>query len=132
VLTEGDVIYEVYAQTEPMFPGEEEEGFVLEDKLVMIAELKLKTDLVTSKWGDESLFFQHRQIFKDRKFWPRSWKRLNEDVRFDKKDPDNVFGNTTPAWPEDTEEAKELYVEQMNTWGCPFEWLMPEGWKMPA
>lgn len=131
-LTEGDVIYEVYAQYEPFFPGTEDDELVLDDKLVMIAEIKLQTDLVTSEWADEKLFFQHKQIAKDRKFWPRSWRRLNEDPRFDKRDPDNVFGNETPAWPQDTEEAKELFADQMETWGCPFEWLMPEGWKSTA
>uniref|UniRef100_A0A7S3I4L1 Uncharacterized protein n=3 Tax=Choreotrichia TaxID=141411 RepID=A0A7S3I4L1_9SPIT len=127
-LSEGDVIYEVYAQVEPFFPGTEDDELVLDDKLVMIAEVKLLTDLQTSRWGDEKLFFQHRQINRDRRFWPLSWKRLNEDVRFDKRLPENTFGNETPEWPQDTEEAKALFAEQMETFGCPFEWLMPEGW----
>jgi hypothetical protein len=37
-----------------MFPGDDPEE---DDKLEMIANLRLKSDLVTSKWGDENLFF---------------------------------------------------------------------------
>lgn len=67
-----------------MFPGDDPEE---DDKLEMIANIRLKSDLVTSKWGDENLFFQHRPIGKDRKFWPRAWRRLREDDFFNKKDP---------------------------------------------
>lgn len=44
----GDTIYEVYAQTKPVFPEEEEAGITFEDKLVKIADLKLKSQLQAS------------------------------------------------------------------------------------
>lgn len=108
-VNEGDVIYEVYAQTEPIFPGEDPE---MDDKLEMIANIRLKSPLVMSKWADENLFFQHRPIGKDRKFWrERSWRRLNEDKFFSKKDPDNVFGNEVPKWPKAADEAEEKFID---------------------
>lgn len=123
----GDVIYEVYAQTAPIFPGDDPE----DDKLEKIANLRLKSDLLQSKWADEELFFRHRPVHKDRRFWPREWRRLNEDVRFDKKVQENVFGNETPEWPECTEHAKEMFIEQSEEYGCPFAWLMPANWSYP-
>ena len=27
------------------------------------------------------------------------------------------------------EEAEALYDDQVKTWGCPFEWLMPANWR---
>merc|ERR1712014_59200 len=120
----GDVIYEVYAQTEPIFPGEDPE---MDDKLEMIANIRLKSPLIMSKWADENLFFQHRPVGKDRKFWPRAWRRLNEDKFFSKKKPENVFGNEVPdTWPKAADEAEEKFIDQSVEWGCPFEWLMPK------
>ena len=128
-VNEGDVIYEVYAQTEPIFPGEDPE---MDDKLEMIANIRLKSPLIMSKWADENLFFQHRPVGKDRKFWLRSWKRLNEDKFFSKKKPENVFGNEVPdTWPKAADEAEEKFIDQSIEWGCPFEWLMPRNWSMP-
>jgi hypothetical protein len=125
-LSEGDVVYDVLAQTEPYFDGESEETH---DKKVKIGELRLKTDLIHSKWADEDLYFQHRNIGRDRRFWPREWRRLNEDKFFSKKVPENIFGNEKLDWPRDMEEAQDLYIDQVEKWGCPFEWLMPEGWQ---
>jgi len=68
---------------------------------------------MNSQWGDENLYFQHVQIYKDRPFWPQSWKRLNEDLRFDPENIDTKFGFLTPAWPQEEEEAKALYADQM-------------------
>ena len=51
----GDVIYEVYAQTGPVYDGE-----VLEDKLLKIGEISMTTDFVTSEWADTQLRFLHR------------------------------------------------------------------------
>jgi len=124
----GDTIYEVYAQVEPMY-AHERGSVPLQDKLVKIAELKLKTDLVTSRWGDEKLFFRHRRVNNDHKFWPNAWLNDNEDHFFSRHDPENRYGRSTPAWPQDEEEAKDLYMDQEAAWGCPFEWLMPAGWK---
>ena len=47
-----------------------------------IANIILKTDLHTSVWADELLYFRHRPVHLDRKFWSRGLKRLDEDVKF--------------------------------------------------
>ena len=49
------MIYEVYAQTGPVYDGE-----VLEDKLLKIGEITMTTDFVTSEWADTQLRFLHR------------------------------------------------------------------------
>jgi len=89
--------------------------------------------LQISKWADERLFFRHQRIARDRKYWKNSWKKLNEDVLFDKTDPQQVFGDRANqiTWPEEEQKAKELYEEQMTTWGCPFEYFMPTDWFKP-
>jgi len=69
---------------------------------------------------------------KDVKFWTPEGRKLREDVVFKKEDPDNLFGNETPDWPENVNEAKDKFIDQVETWGCPFEWLMPKHWKLPA
>jgi len=48
-----------------------------------IADVRLMTDLYTSVWGDENLFFRHRHVHQDRKYWSKQLKNLNEDVKFD-------------------------------------------------
>ena len=45
----GDVIYEVFGQYEPIWPGESE---LENDKKIKIGEIRLKTDLLTSTWAD--------------------------------------------------------------------------------
>lgn len=120
----GDVIYDVYAQTAPIYDGE-----LLEDKLMKIGEITMLSDFVTSEWADKVLYFQHRQITRDRKFWPKEWKDFNEDPFFDNSVEENRFGRETPYWPKDAEEAEALYDDQVKTWGCPFEWLMPANWR---
>jgi len=54
---------------------------------IKIGELILKTPLFTSEWGDQKLYFQHKNQMFDRQFWPREWKRLGEDMIYDKSDP---------------------------------------------
>jgi len=60
-------------------------------------------------WADKTLYFQHRQITRDRKFWPQEWRDFDEDPFFDKLDEENIFGRVTPDWPEDPAEAEALY-----------------------
>ena len=62
-LSEGDVIYEVYALTAPEPLGGEE---------VLIANVRLQTELQFSQRGDEFLYFRHRPQHLDRKYYP-SW-----------------------------------------------------------
>lgn len=116
----GDVLYDVMAKVDPW-----------NEELVKIAEIKLLEDLQISKWADERLFFRHQRVGRDRhRLWPSAWKELQEDAFFDKNDPQNVFGDRKNDidWPEDEQEAKELYVEEVKKWGCPFEHFMPANW----
>jgi len=112
----GETIYEVFAYQ----PSHDEEPEI-EEK---IADIVLQTDLYTSKWADEDLYFRHRHVHLDRKYWTRGLKRLNEDPRFDKKEV--FWGNkVSDYWPTDNvEQAKETYMDQMETYDCPFAWLL--------
>jgi len=42
---------------------------------VPIAKIELITDLYTSKFGDERLFYAHEKTNPDRAFWPDDWMR---------------------------------------------------------
>ena len=93
----------------------------LEGELIHIADIKLLSELHFSEFGDNRLFFRHQSIAKDRKFWPRAWRKLREDPFFSKKNEDNIWGNDVPdTWPEDEDEAKAMYDAQVETYGCPF------------
>lgn len=124
----GDVIYQVFGYREPLFPGEDPE---VDDKMEHIANIRLKTPLLQSSWADERLRFRHRPVGRDRRFWPRAWRRLNEDTFFSKNDPDNVFGNEVPDWPDNDDDARDRFIDQAQEYGCPFEWLMPRNWSFP-
>jgi len=50
----GSTLFEVHAMDNARSKG---------GKLVKIADIVLTTPLVTSKWGDSSLYFRHRPIF---------------------------------------------------------------------
>jgi len=106
----GDVVYQVFGYREPLFPGEDPE---VDDKMEHIANIRLKTPLTQSSWADESLRFRHRPVGRDRRFWPREWRRLNEDSFFSKKDPDNVFGNEVPDWPDNDDDAQDRFIDQV-------------------
>merc|ERR1712141_235233 len=116
---EGDVVYEVKAKRHPW-----------DDEPEKIAEIVLMEELQFSEWADARLFFRHQRISRDRKYWRRKWKQLNEDVRFDKNDPDQVFGDRKNdiTWPRDEKEAEERYMAQMAQWKCPFVDFMPKDW----
>ena len=67
------------------------------------------TDITTSKFGDERLYFQHDR-FTDWKLYNRAWKSLDK-VRDDTEDRwPNVVPNT---WPTTEDAAKTLYEEQV-------------------
>lgn len=72
-IPEGSTIYEVYALTGPE---------VLDGELIKIADLKLRSSLYASEFGDKKLFFRHQGSYKDRKFWPGAWKDLREGQIF--------------------------------------------------
>ena len=64
----GEVIYDVFAFTPKYWTGPKE------DTEVKIAEIVLTSDLKTSKWADERLYFKHRHVYNDYKFMPRGLK----------------------------------------------------------
>lgn len=57
----GDTVYEVHALTGPACKGGD---------FIKIADIKLKTKPVTSKFGDTNLYFRHRRVQNDYKYWP--------------------------------------------------------------
>jgi len=95
--------------------------------VVKIANIRMKSDFVTSEWADLRLFFKHDRIKEDRKSWPRKWRRHAPEISFSRAE-ENLFGNEVPYWPTNEEEAEDKFIDQVTKWGCPFEWLMPEGW----
>lgn len=104
---------EVHAWTAPK---------ALDGVLVHIADIILKSDLYTSRGGDERLFFQHKRVSNDRIFWPREWKRLNEDVKLS-RDVGEFSGIAN--WPTTDNLAEEFYISEVtSSSGCPFAWLL--------
>ena len=75
----GDIIYEVHALTAPT--GE------LGGELVKIADIKLLTELHTSQWADQNLYFRHKGLYWDFKYWPRSWRKHEREWNFHKMNP---------------------------------------------
>ena len=111
-IPEDSTIFEVWGWTAPE---------ALDGELIHIADIKLLSELHFSEFGDNRLFFRHQSIAKDRKHWPRAWRKLREDPFFSKKEEDNIWGNDVPdTWPEDEDEAKAMYDLQVATYGCPF------------
>ena len=115
-IPKGSTIFEVYARTAPR------DCTVEESRLVKIAEVNLLTDLYTSAFGDNGLYFQHRRVKHDMKIFPKKWKKeaWKAEACF-KKDP---FGDVPDTWPDNDEDAEEFYNEQMEATGCPFAWLL--------
>ena len=71
----GDTVFSVLVETKPLnenyvkqFPKEEP------GEEIKIGEIRLSSDLFTSVFGDEKLYFQHRGVNTDRRFWTRSWR----------------------------------------------------------
>ena len=109
---EGEHILDVWAMDTPG------------DELVKIAEVVLNSDLVTSKFGDERLFFQHVRTNKDRRFWTRETKKADKDID-PKITPREIHEWDTSEWPTDDEEAAEdMFMDQIAGGGCPFAWLL--------
>jgi hypothetical protein len=57
----GSHLYNVYATHKPTQIGGKE---------IMIGTLKLHGDLISSKWGDENLYFRHQRMDDDLKLKP--------------------------------------------------------------
>jgi len=95
-----------------------------------IAVIRLQTKLYTSVAGDNRLYFQHRRVTGDRRYWNKCGKDLNEDLKFPKNE-NTVWGIADlpvyDEWPTDREEAEEEYNLQLaENNGCPFAWLLDE------
>jgi len=91
-------------------------------KKVKIGQFRLMegTDITTSKFGDERLYFQHDR-FTDWKLYNPQWKALDK-VRDDTEERwPNIIPNT---WPTTEEKAKEKYIDQVKLFGCPFAWVL--------
>jgi hypothetical protein len=118
-IEQGSTILEAWGLTAPES---------LDGEWIKIADINLITPLYTSVFGDERLFFQHVDTTNDRDLWPNAWVGLNEDPKFNQNDADNVWGNEVPTgefgWPEDAEEAEARYLAQIDTYSCPFAWLL--------
>ena len=66
VAESGETILNVWAKTNPLD----------EDSWVHIANLDLLSDMVTSLFGDQRLYFQHQRFGYDRTYWPNmNWGR---------------------------------------------------------
>ena len=51
---------------------------------IKIADIILKTPLVTSKFGDTNLYFRHRRVSNDYKYWPQEWRKsAHKDAIFE-------------------------------------------------
>ena len=110
----GDIIFSVLAQTKPLsenfikqFPNEEP------GEEIKIGEIRLNSDLFTSVFGDEKLFFQHRGVNTDRRFWNKQWRSFKGgDVFISNKKPENIYGQIVPdTWPTtDMKAAKEKWI----------------------
>ena len=80
------------------------------------------------------LHFKHDRVRVDRRYWNRPLWGLEEDIRFDQNDPDNMFctdrmkctdrEDQLAEWPEESDEAKQLLMDYSSQHGCPFAWLL--------
>ena len=114
----GATLFQVNALTAPLGAGGE---------WVPIATIELVTDLITSTFGDNRLFFSHKKVSHDRKFWPLEWFRADaeSDPSWLISDPENTWGNWAPTtWPTDDGSAKKMYQFYQTEYGCPFYWLL--------
>ena len=68
----GSTLYEVYAMDQPEELGGTE---------VHIADLVMVSDMITSSWGDQHLFFRHQDMMDDLEIHPE-WKEFTESFGF--------------------------------------------------
>jgi len=86
----------------------------------------LKSDLYTSLWGDQWLFFRHQRVTKDlhRSNFPREWRAIDDIFE---TFPDNHYDGFTgiDSWPTDEAAAEQEYMYLKSEAGgkCPFSWL---------
>ena len=83
---------------------------------------------MTSKFGDERLFFSHVKTSVDVNLWDDDLKK--EMRGDDAPEPGDKPVRTwdTSVWPtDDAEEAEEKFMETLSLYGCPFNWLFEAG-----
>ena len=105
-------LLDVYALTAPYQKGGER---------IKIGHIELLSEITTSKFGDERLFFQHIRGYRDQKLYEGGW------AKYDFKRASNMsgWGTSVPdTWPATNAEAKTKYMEQERLFGCPFAWLL--------
>ena len=92
---------------------------------VHIADIRLDTDLVTSRFGDERLHFQHVRTKRDKKYWDKATREAFADGELEPvMDPKPAEHDwDISAWPTDDEKAKEMAMELDAAGECPFAWL---------
>jgi len=66
----GSTLYEVYAMNKPVELGGTE---------LHIADLVMVSDMITSMWGDQHLFFRHQDMMDDLDIHP-DWKEYTETI----------------------------------------------------
>ena len=109
--TAGTEILEVWAISEP------------DAAEVLIAKIYLDTDLTTSKFGDERFYFQHVRTKRDFKYMSGATKTTLKSIHPLMSEVEHEWD--VSAWPTESEEAAEdFYMDQINTYGCPFAWLL--------
>ena len=111
-------VYEVHALTSPACIGGD---------YVKIADIKLLTKPVTSKFADTNLYFRHGRPQADYKYWPMEWRRGHKDAIFENTE-EHIWGSEVPegVWPETDEEAEKFFVKQITEYKFPFAWLLGE------
>jgi hypothetical protein len=88
-----------------------------------IADIKATSEIITSRFGDERLFFKHERMEPDLEKYP-AWA-----PEIDTVDTDDIWGDRpVPAWPEDRETAKAWLNGSIGEHGCPFAWVL--GWEV--
>ena len=110
-------VYEVHALTDPACLGGD---------FIKIADIKLLTKPVTSRWADENLYFRHGRPQADYKYWDKTWRNGHKDFIFENTE-EHIWGDKVPenVWPETQEEAENFYLKQITEFKCPFAWLLP-------
>ena len=96
-----------------------------------IAEITLDSDMHTSLFGDERLFFRHHRTKFDSKYWSKkvrkAWWAGDIDV-IRERHGDHIWSRPTPAgWPRDDNcEAEKLIEKTIEETGCPFAWFFSD------
>lgn len=110
-LDHGTNLFNVMARKEP-----------LDHKAEKIAEVRLESDIVTSAFGDQRLFFKHEK------------KKTDFDVQGSCAFPFTVKNNgfidtlgVKDDWPDTNERAEAWVRGSINEHSCPFAWLL--GWQ---